>query len=489
MDTPIPNRWAVDPDDSFSAPVPNESLRTIAVQYDVFGIGGAEKVVSEQLKILCQAGYRVLLYTNAQPAKGDQPLPEGVQRRVAPSDNLEHEERYAFWQREVRENDIGACLYNSWVSGWMQFDCWALTGLGVRFVLYCHSLFTSWFSDDTADYLSRALPWAAKRASAVICTNEASARFFSTLGSSVVLFMNPLNSYLEGVNPERNAVDGRIVWVGRMSPEKRPYDLIDIMKLVHGRNASAHMVVVGGNHDENEPQPESLKAAAAAAGLADCIEFKGFASPYEHLATASLYLQTSEYEGFSMSLAEAMFFGIPCVCYDYDYLPLLAGNLGAERVPVGSIKAAADAICTILDNPSKMDSMGKAAREAYDRVAGIDLVSSYERLFAGIETGEIPEDLLYSADDGTIDDAHMYRYFLQGVRLAADERHRMQWSMQGDLDRAGGLISDLKAHIAKLDTTIEELLQSRSYRLGCALTAPYRAAKSVFKRHRKRAGQ
>ena len=485
----IPDRWAVDPFDTFCPPVANGPISTIAVQYDVYGTGGAERVTSEQLKMLVQAGYRVLLYTNAQPTENDQPIPENVLRRVPPSENLDHEERYAFWKHEVATEKIDACLYNSWVSGWMQFDCWALTGMGVRFVLYCHSMFTSWFYDDTADYLSRALPWVAKRASAVICVNEASASFFSLLGASVVLFMNPLRGYLNGVDCERDPVKGRIVWVGRMSPEKRPDDLVEILRAVRDHHPEAHMVVVGAFNDAEKPQPQTLAAASSDAGLSEYMEFTGYASPYAHYAKASVYLQTSEYEGFSLSLAEAMFFGLPCVCYGCDYQPLVADNPGVISVPTRNIAAAAEAICKVLDDPVLSSNMGRSSRQAYERVANVDLADSYCRLIAGISQGQIPQDLLFSRTDSSINEARMSMYYLQGVCLAADERHRIQWTLQGNLDRANGRIASLEDEISSLKTKVESLqsrldavLNSKSYRLGCAITEPYRAAKASAKK-------
>ena len=83
----------------------------------------------------------------------------------------------------------------------------------------------------------------------------------------------------------------------------------------------------------------------------------------------------------------------------------------------------------------------------------------------------------------------MSMYYLQGVRLAAEERHRIQWTLQGNLDRAGGRIASLEDEISSLKTKVESLqsrldavLNSKSYRLGCAITEPYRAAKASAKK-------
>lgn len=473
--TKIPDRWSVGldglPVERF---IPDKPIRTIAVQYDVFGVGGAERVALEQLYILSGLGYHVVLYTNVPESDGDLSVPDGVQRKCAPSENDDHNERFAFWKHEVEEEEIDLIIYNSWVSGWMQFDCWAFAKLGVSFVMYCHSMFTSWFGDDTADYLSRALPWAAQRCAAVICINEATASFFSLYTDRVLLLANPLRTYLKGVDATNTPEGKTIVWVGRMSSEKRPDDIISVMKRVVEVHPDARMLVVGGDNDEAVPQPQTLADKARYFGLNSCITFTGFANPYPYLAKARVYIQTSEYEGFPLGLAEAMYFSLPCVTYNYDYLPHTKDNAGLISVPVGDVDAMAKAICSVLEDEELANEMGKHSREVFDRIADVDFSHVYKQLVEGVESDELPAELLFEANNSVVDEKRMADYFLQGIRLACDVRHRLQWDSWHELERAQERIAELEKDVETLRASLKELMESRAYKFGNIVASPYR---------------
>lgn len=479
----IPNRWSVGLGDvEVTRHIPTGPIRTIAVQYDHFGLGGAELVALEQLIILLDLGYRVILYTNAPQADGDLVPPESVKRKCAPSENDDHVERFAFWTHEIEMEGIDMILYNSWVSGWMQFDCWAFSQLKVVFVLYCHNLFTSWFGDETANYLSRALPWAAQHSAAIICTNEASASFFSLYSDRVLLFMNPLRIHMSGVDGTRAPEGKTIVWVGRMTAEKRPDDLVPIMKRVVEVHPDARMIVVGGCTNSEKPQPESIASQAKLSGLDNCMTFTGLTNPYPYLAKASVYLQTSDFEGFSLSLAEAMYFSLPCVTYSCDYLPLVKNNAGVLQTEIGDVNAAAAALCSILGDTKLANEMGRRCRKAYELVASENHSSMYKQLIEGVETDAFPYELAFISKSIPISSRRMCDYFLQGIKRACDERNRLVWGAQAELNHANGRINQLEQEAKALQDEVISIIHSKRYRLGTLISMPYRAALSLWKR-------
>lgn len=503
----VPNRWSVgiSPESEVVAAAPRRyrtDIKRVGVQYDTFGYGGAERVAAELVKIYVELGYEVCLYTNVPAAAGDNVLPDCVERKVAPSCNDDHEARFAFWQAEV-ENGLDACIYNSWVSGWAQFDCWSLKSLGVQFIFYTHSTFASWFRDPIADYLARALPWIAARADAVVAINGVTADFFSLYSKKVMQLVNPVDQYLASVPVSEYSGTGQnILWVGRISDEKRPYEAVQIMAQVCKTHPEAHMDVLGGNPDPDRHEPERIaRYASEVLGLTNNqITFHDFSDPFPFYGKADVYLQTSECEGFALTLAEAMRFGLPCVTYDLSYLTLLESGEGALMAPIGDIKAAARRIESILDDDATRAATSKAALRTYDAVCRVDVAAMWRAILAELPSGSLPADLLHSPDHEA--SSSIMRLVLEQVGIAACDARREHHA----LEKAEARISQLQAEAAesreKIDRLRSELAGtravlactrrerddacsslsairgSRSFKLAEAIAAPYRRLKN-----------
>ena len=89
MSAEIPQRWSIDLGNKIRFPKFNSNklrrIKTIGLQYDHFGIGGAESVVACIANLLNELSYRVIVYTNDEPTDQDQVLSKGVVRKVLPS--------------------------------------------------------------------------------------------------------------------------------------------------------------------------------------------------------------------------------------------------------------------------------------------------------------------------------------------------------------------------------------------------------------------
>ena len=84
----------------------------------------------------------------------------------------------------------------------------------------------------------------------------------------------------------------------------------------------------------------------------------------ELVASAEIACVPSLYEGFSLPALEAMAAGTPLVASDVAAIPEVVGRDGScgVLVPPGDHRALADAITSLLDDPSRRAAMGVAAR-------------------------------------------------------------------------------------------------------------------------------
>ena len=77
-----------------------------------------------------------------------------------------------------------------------------------------------------------------------------------------------------------------------------------------------------------------------------------------------MFVSSSDYEGISNSMMEAMAVGLPCICTD---CPAGGASLMIENevsgllTPVGDRKALADAMIRLIENPEFAESLGEHA--------------------------------------------------------------------------------------------------------------------------------
>lgn len=172
--------------------------------------------------------------------------------------------------------------------------------------------------------------------------------------------------------------DGRgrepiVLWIGRLEPYKRGDVAIDAFASLLDRVADARLVFVGaGGHRE------TLEAHARARGVAERVTFTGFISEQakiDWLQRAAVLVQTSEKEGWGMTVIEAAACNTPSVASAVEGLrdAVVDGTSGL-LVPYGEAGPLADAMAGILTDGALRDRLIEGGREwaarfSWDRVA------------------------------------------------------------------------------------------------------------------------
>jgi glycosyltransferase involved in cell wall biosynthesis len=177
---------------------------------------------------------------------------------------------------------------------------------------------------------------------------------------------------------------GRTIgWVGRVTAQKDPAMLLDVMKLVLPKRLDATFVIIGdGDH---LPQ---LQRGVKDANLSDRVRFYGHRQDVPDLLPAmDLLINTSTYEGMPFSILEAMVQGIPVVARGIPGMADLVGPGATGWIPP---KDTPEAFCrTVLDAlkyPERLASYGRAARErtltlfSVDRLCERTMTEVYDRI-------------------------------------------------------------------------------------------------------------
>lgn len=198
-----------------------------------------------------------------------------------------------------------------------------------------------------------------RRANAIVFqTNYAMSCFSSFHLSRSVVIPNPIN-FIDANESDIN--DSLVVAAGRLQPEKNHKMLISAIGLVHKSIPSIKCSIFGEGCLRDE-----LQAQIDAEHLNGIVELPGVKKNIlEYEAKAKVFVLTSNYEGLSNALMEAMMLGKICVSTDYDGVEdIIEDGINGIVIPRGdSCKLASVLVDVLLDEGGKYGKMGINARE------------------------------------------------------------------------------------------------------------------------------
>ncbi|MCD4738727.1 MAG: glycosyltransferase [Anaerolineae bacterium] len=168
--------------------------------------------------------------------------------------------------------------------------------------------------------------------------------------------------------------------VARLDPVKR----LDVLLQATALMDDVHTVIVGAG-----PERESLEALSERLGLADRVHFVGQQSNVpEWLAALDIFALTSDWEGMSNAILEAMAAGLPIVATAVGGTPeVVVDGVTGLLVPPRDPDALTQAITRLLRDPDLRRKMGRAGRERVQQHFSVERMvqqtqSLYEQLLA-----------------------------------------------------------------------------------------------------------
>lgn len=154
-----------------------------------------------------------------------------------------------------------------------------------------------------------------------------------------------------------------ILFVGRISPNKRIEDLITSFYYLKQHRPQTRLILVG-SAGGTDSYLAYLQALITQLNLADVI-FTGHVTQAQWAAyyhCAKVYLSLSEHEGFCIPLLESMYFGLPIVAYESTAVPETLGPSGLLITQKDPRRIAA-LLALLLDNPALRATLVVAQRQ------------------------------------------------------------------------------------------------------------------------------
>lgn len=201
--------------------------------------------------------------------------------------------------------------------------------------------------------------WAFNRADYyVFQTTMAQAYFNLDIQNHSTVIANPIHPLARTI--ERNGnIEKRIVTIGRLDLKQKRQDiLIDAFNLI-SENYPEYVLEIYGS-GEDEAIIKDMCKSNSRIKLMGKTDKVGIV-----IQNASVFVLSSDFEGIPNALLEALSIGVPCVATDCSpggAAMLIDNNVNGLLVPRSNVKAMAQAISCMLDNPQKAETMAIEAR-------------------------------------------------------------------------------------------------------------------------------
>lgn len=209
-------------------------------------------------------------------------------------------------------------------------------------------------------------------ADVLVCqTPDAKAYFPQSIQRKAVVIANPIKEGLpDRIRGERKK---EIVNFGRLEKQKNHLMLIDAFALLHEDHPEYQLSLYGDGNEKCR-----IETYIAKRDLKDCISLYGSISDiHDKIKNCTMFVSSSDYEGLSNSMLEAMALGLPSVVTDCPCggaRMVINSYENGILAPVGDEEALYKAMKYVIENPEKAAIMSKNAAKvrldlAVDKIA------------------------------------------------------------------------------------------------------------------------
>lgn len=218
----------------------------------------------------------------------------------------------------------------------------------------------------------------------VLQTEGAKAYFSPSLQNKSVIIPNAIK---EGL-PERfvGIRKKRIINFCRISYQKNLPLLIEAFNIFFNKHPDYLLEIIGEAKGTEALQVvEACNRLIRAYKLEDCVSFKPF-DPELHqtIIDYAMFVSSSDFEGMSNSMLEAMAIGLPCICTDcpsYGAREIIVDNENGILVQVGNKEQMAKAMCKVVENPDFANHLSAEACKITKKLDRKKIFSMWRKLY------------------------------------------------------------------------------------------------------------
>lgn len=209
---------------------------------------------------------------------------------------------------------------------------------------------------------------------------EARKYYGNRLQKRSVVIPNPIFISEANQSLKSTGNNNSIVSVGRLDNFQKRYDvMLQAFQIFHDKHTEYSLKIYGIGEDENQ-----IKHMIEEMNLNSCVFMCGYTNdPLNRIVESDIFLITSDFEGISNSLLEAMAVGMPCISTDSPpggARMLIEDGKNGLLVKCGDVQGIADALDKYVSEPDLAVRCGLNAKhvlEEYSKDKIFGLWNSY----------------------------------------------------------------------------------------------------------------
>jgi L-malate glycosyltransferase len=215
----------------------------------------------------------------------------------------------------------------------------------------------------------------------IITMGSRAAKFFRNNGINTDIYVVSGGIDAKRFYPRREEASIDIIFVARLSAEKRIDVFLQAVRLVADKLPDVKVMIIGDGDLRDELQRQAKELA-----IDQNVNFAGHRDDVDNLLRgAKVFVLTSDLEGLALSVIEAMMCGLPAVVSDVgDLADLVEDGVNGYLVPRRHPELFAKRLVELLSDVDKLMSFSQAARKSalqYETQATIkrwdDIITSF----------------------------------------------------------------------------------------------------------------
>lgn len=209
----------------------------------------------------------------------------------------------------------------------------------------------------------------------VVLNEDIQSKYKNNLHLDTTVIYNPRSF----VSPKKADMEQKcFVTCGRVEAEKGYDDLIRAFHKFRKTNEEWKLLIIGGGSLQ-----KSLEHLTDELGITGSAVITGYVhNVSELLLKGSVFIMTSRWEGFPMTVTEALETGLPVISYDIPAMqPLVSDGVEGRIVPAFDNDALAQTMRELADDSDTRKRMSEAAIRKADSLSAEKITEEWKKLF------------------------------------------------------------------------------------------------------------
>ena len=216
-----------------------------------------------------------------------------------------------------------------------------------------------------------------RRCKAAVFQTEEERAYYTRLPTETAVIPNPLKEGLP--QPFVGERRREIVNFCRLNKQKNIPLLLDAFETLLAEYPDYTLRIYGRGEEK-----DSLIALTKEKGLESSVIFEDFATDiHDRIRDAAMYVCSSDFEGLSNSMLEALAIGMPCVCTDCEgggARMMIRDHENGILTPVRDVEALCGAMKEIIEDPQLAGRLSREAAKVRDFLCVDRIVDQWETL-------------------------------------------------------------------------------------------------------------